>query len=80
MGDITCLTGPIEKVDGRLLLRIPLASGGSELASVARGISVVEGEFLKVAIPDWLAEKLGLVEGTLVTVDNANGKFTIRPC
>lgn len=79
MANVTTLTGPVENIDGKLLLRIPLDPGGLELVAVSRGIGVVEGEFLSVEIMDWLAQKLGISEGSLVTVDNANGKFNIRP-
>ena len=47
------------------------------LAPLARGIGVVEGEYLKVVIQPWLAEKLRIVAGSLVVVDNVNGEFTI---
>ena len=79
MANVTTLTGPVENIDGKLLLRIPLDAGGSELVAASRGIGVVEGEFLSIEIMDWLAQKLGISEGSLVTVDNANGKFNIRP-
>jgi bifunctional DNA-binding transcriptional regulator/antitoxin component of YhaV-PrlF toxin-antitoxin module len=32
---------------------------------------------LIVTIPDWLAKRLGIEEGTPVIVDNQNGKFNI---
>jgi hypothetical protein len=70
--------GPVENIGGKLMLRIPLAAGGSELAECARGISESDGEFLCIHIMDWLAEKLGISEGDEVLVDNANGKFNIR--
>jgi|GWRWMinimDraft_13_1066021.scaffolds.fasta_scaffold43358_1 hypothetical protein len=79
MANVTTLTGPVENIDGKLLLRIPLDAGGSELVAASRGIGVVEGEFLSIEIMDWLAKKLGISEGSLVTVDNVNGKFNIRP-
>jgi hypothetical protein len=79
MANVTTLTGPVENIDGKLLLRIPLDAGGSELVAASRGIGVVEGEFLSIEIMDWLAKKLGISEGSLVAVDNVNGKFNIRP-
>ncbi len=54
-----------------------MAAGGSTLASLARGIGVVDGEFLIVVIKPWLAEKLNVTLGSLVVVDNKNGKLTI---
>jgi hypothetical protein len=52
-------------------------AGGDKLAPLARGIGVVENGFLIVIIKPWLAEKLKISPGSLVVVDNANGKFTI---
>ena len=34
-------------------------------------------QYIRVAATDWLAEKLGITDGTLVAVDNRNGKFNI---
>jgi hypothetical protein len=76
---ITSLEGPVEKRDGELVLLIPLASGGSQLIECSRGIAEVEGEYLKVIIRDWLAEKLDIREGSLVFVSNEGGKFNIQP-
>jgi hypothetical protein len=78
MGNIPCLTGPVETVDGKLVLRIPLAAGGSELVACSRGIGEVEGDFLSIVIEEWLAEKLGIAEATSVVVDNTNGRLNIR--
>ena len=79
MADVTSLQGPVEKVAGKLLLRIPLAAGGDQFIECARGISQVKGEYLNVFIPEWLAGSLRIDEGSLVTVDNADGKFNIHP-
>jgi hypothetical protein len=77
MADIVSLEGPVEIVDGELAIRIPLAAGGAVLAPLAKGIGTIEGEFLKVVIPPWMAERLRIGAGSLVIVDNENGKFTI---
>jgi hypothetical protein len=71
------LEGPVELIDGKLTIRIPLAAGGAQLAPLARGIGETDGEYLNVVIQPWLAEKLRVGEGSLVFVDNKNGKFTI---
>ena len=68
----------MEKINGKLMLRIPLESGGRELVECSRGIGGVEGDFLNIVILDWLAEKHGISEGSTVDVDNADGKFNIR--
>lgn len=79
MAKITSLRGPVESIDGKLMLRIPLAAGGSELVACSRGIGESDGQFLSIHIMDWLAEKLGISEGSIVAVDNADGKFNVRP-
>lgn len=62
------LEGPVLKVNGELLLLIPLVEGGVELLECSRGISEVQGEFLKIVIPEWLAGILRIEEGDLVRV------------
>jgi hypothetical protein len=71
------IEGPVELIDGRLTLRIPLAVGGDKLVPLARGIGTIEGQYLCVVIRPWLADKLRIGAGSLVIVDNDNGKFTI---
>jgi hypothetical protein len=79
MSEYFSLKGPVLKVDGQLVLLIPLAAGGDEFITCSRGIGFIEGEFLKIVIQDWLAERLKIYEGSLVYVDNENGKFNITP-
>ncbi len=79
MDEITSIVGPVESIDGQLMLRIPLAFGGAELAKYARGIGEIQDDLLIVPIPDWLAEKLHIGEGSTVVIDNADGKFNIHP-
>lgn len=73
----TSLTGPVESVDGKLMLRIPLSAGGDMLQECTRGISYIQNDVLCIEIKDWLAQKLGISDGSEVTVDNAGGKFNI---
>ena len=75
---VLMLQGPVETVDGVLALLIPLNEGGDKFVECCRGISVVEGDVLKIRIQEWLAGTLRIEEGDLVSVDNANGKFNIR--
>ena len=75
--NVISIEGPVESRDGQLVLLIPLHAGGEVLAPLAKGIGAVEAEYLKIIIPSWLADKLGVSEGSLVVVDNKNGKFTI---
>jgi antitoxin component of MazEF toxin-antitoxin module len=39
----------------------------------------VQGNNLRIEIPEWLSGMLRIEEGDLVSIDNANGKFNIRP-
>jgi hypothetical protein len=75
--DVISIEGPIELFGDQLALRIPLDAGGDELAPLTRGIGFVEDGFLVVIIQPWLAKKLSVSLGSLVIVDNRNGKFTI---
>ena len=77
MDEIVSLEGPLEMFNGQLALRIPLDAGGDKLAPFARGIGTVDGEYLNVVIQPWMAEKLRVSVGSLVFVDNSDGKFNI---
>jgi hypothetical protein len=77
MNDPISIRGPVEMRGGELALSIPLEAGGKELAPLAQKISKIEGDYLVIPIPDWLASKLKIQEGSFVDVDNKNGKFTI---
>lgn len=75
--EVISIQGPVERYGDQLALRIPLDAGGRQLAPFCSRIGVVDGEFLIVVIKPWLAEKLNVTLGSLVVVDNENGKFTI---
>jgi len=77
--DVISLQGPVEKLDGKLVLRIPLDAGGNEFIQCSRGISEIEGDFLKITIPEWLSGVLRIEAGSLVSVDNRDGKCNIQP-
>jgi hypothetical protein len=79
MKEVMSLEGPVLKVDGQLMLLVPLGSGGSELLLCSRGISEIQGDFLKIVIPEWLAGMLRIEEGDLVCVHNGDDKFHIQP-
>lgn len=79
MDEVTSLAGPVERVDGKLTLVIPLSAGGDQLYPFCKEISQVSDGYLKIAIPDWLAGTLRIEEGSLVSVDNRNGKLNITP-
>ena len=71
------LEGPVERLNGRLVLRVPLNAGGETLQLVARTLSYVEGRDLVVLIPDWLVERMRLAEGSAVHVDDRWGRLNI---
>jgi hypothetical protein len=76
--EVTSLKGRVEVLgDGQLGLRIPLAVGGDKLTPFARSIGRTDGDFLVVTIEPWLAEKIHIEAGSIVIVDNAEGRFTI---
>jgi hypothetical protein len=79
MEKVMPLEGPVLKINGELVLIIPLSFGSDELVECSRGISEVQGEFLKIVIPEWLAGMLRIEEGDLVCVEDADGKFHITP-
>ncbi|HVU63160.1 MAG TPA: hypothetical protein VHC70_04240 [Phycisphaerales bacterium] len=72
------ITGPVELVDDKFCLLIPLAIGGDELVPLTAKIATVEGDTLNVTIPDFMMKFLNLRVGGLVTVDIIEGKFNIR--
>jgi len=43
MENITSLQGPVEKIDGKLVLYVPLSAGGDQFIACSKGISEVEG-------------------------------------
>jgi hypothetical protein len=68
--NVMSLEGPVLKVNGELMLLIPLEDAGTAVAERSRGISEVQGDFLKIVIPEWLAGMLEIEEGDLVRVDS----------
>jgi len=62
-------------VDGKMTLMVPMEEGGRELSECTRGIAGIEGKNLRIVLPDWLADKVGVQDGSLVEVDNEGGKF-----
>jgi len=78
--DFVSLVGPLEERDGKLVLMIPLDAGGDRLSQCTRGIGEIEGDMLCVKIPDWLAAKFEMQIGSLVSVNNRDGKFNLGPC
>jgi len=73
------LQGPVELINDKLTVRIPLAVGGDKLSLLAKGIGKVDGEHLNVTIPPRLAKKWKIHPESIVSVDNRKGKFNITP-
>ena len=71
------LQGPVERREDRLVLRIPLDAGGNQLQVTAKAISFVEEGNLVVLLPEWLAQRMHLGEGSEVNVDDRWGKLNI---
>ena len=78
MDEVVSLEGPVLKINGELALMIPLEAGGSELVDCSRGISTVEGAYLKIVIPEPIAATLRIEEGDLVWIHNTDGKVNIQ--
>jgi len=78
MENLMSWEGLVIKVGEELMLLIPLEGAGSELMECSRGISEVQGDFLKIVIPEWLADMLRIEEGDLVCVHNTDGKFHVQ--
>jgi len=78
MENLMSWEGLVIKVGEELMLLIPLEGAGSELMECSRGISRVQGECVKIVIPEWLAGMLRIEEGDLVCVHNTDGKFHVQ--
>ncbi|MGB6461540.1 MAG: hypothetical protein WBG02_16370 [Candidatus Acidiferrum sp.] len=70
MENVMSLEGPVLKIKGELMLLIPLVDGGSDQIDCSRGISEVQGEFLKIVIPEWIVGMLEIEEGDFVRVQS----------
>ena len=75
--DVVSLEGPVEELDGELILRIPLSEGGDKLVSCTRSIAHVGGDCLNIVIPKFMADKIGIVAGSQVAVHNRDGRFHV---
>jgi hypothetical protein len=76
MDEELSLEGPVLRINGELMLLIPLEAGGAELMECSRGISEVQGEFLKIVIPEWLAGVLRIEEEIWCAFSSQTGHST----
>jgi hypothetical protein len=67
--------GPVLKINGQLMLLVPVDRGNKAWVAYARGAWEAAGDCLKIVIPDWLAGILRIEEGDLVCVSNWDGKL-----
>ena len=76
--DVVSIEGSIERHGDDLVLRIPLETGGFELAPYASGVGEIdEAGCLCIVIEQWMADHLRVFEGSIVIVDNEDGKLRI---
>ena len=76
--DFVNIECPVEKINGRFVLRIPLAWGGDKLIECSRSFSEIREQFLWIIVSQSVAEMLRLKEGDRVYVGNPNGEFHLR--
>ena len=76
MAEPMSLQGPVLKVNGELMLLIPLEDGGAAEVEGARGVCDAQGSYLKVAIPEWIAGLLRIEEIFFATSPSAK---TLQP-
>ena len=69
---------PIVKANGELMLLVPLAETIGSVNPSGSSLDM-HGKFLKIVIPEWLAEMLEVGEGDFLRVSNADGEFQIQP-
>ena len=69
---------PLVKANGELMLLVPLTDTTGSIEPW-RSFLEEQGEFLKIVIPEWLAEMLEVEEGDLLRVRNTDGEFQIQP-
>jgi hypothetical protein len=68
----------LEQIGGRWLVRIPLATGGNELALYTREVSEVKDDTLEVQLPEDLVRNLGLKKGQHLWIHNDGGRFSFE--
>jgi hypothetical protein len=72
------LEAPVLLVNGEYVLMVPLNCDAAEFAQCTHGIAVVQGDFLKIVIPPWLAGALRVEAGDRVVVSSESPKFGIN--
>ena len=75
--EFVAVEGPVERRGDRLVLRVPLDAGGDKLRQLATATSYEEDNRLVLELPEWLARRMQLCEGSAVHLDNRFGKLNI---
>ena len=78
MENTTYSEWPVVRANGELMLLIPLEET-MDGVKPSRDFLDTQGNFLKIVIPEWLAEMLEVGEGDFLRVINADGEFQIQP-
>ena len=78
MENTTYSEWPVVRANGELMLLIPLEETMDGIKP-SRDFLDTQGNFLKIVIPEWLAEMLEVGEGDFLRVSNADGEFQIQP-
>lgn len=69
----------VERIGERLAISLPMSEGGNQFVDCTREIAEIDRdrERLNIFVPDWLAQKMHLAEGSKVIISNLDQKFTI---
>jgi len=78
VSEIGTMTGPVVEHEGYFWLIIPLGQGGKHFIDCSKGVSLVEDGYLKIFIAARVAEGLGIRNGSMVQINNRDGKLNIR--
>ena len=78
MDDYVSIDGPIEVIDDRMFVRIPLEPYGKSLVSCTKSISFIADDHLCIEIHEWMLEKLEMSATDLLHINNDNGEFNMR--
>lgn len=72
------ITGPAVEHGGNFWLIIPLEPGGKHFVDCTKGTSIVEDGYLKIFIAARVAEVIGIRNGSIVQIDNRDGKLNVQ--
>ena len=76
--EMVAIRGPLEIIDGKFVLQIPLAEGGDVLAKLAGTMGRIDGDVLRIELPKKLVGELEWKAGDIVSIDNHEGLLNIE--